>query len=78
MLGGTEWGFNDKVIQTGKQSNHLKATCDGNTLTFEVNGSILMDVNDSDIMFGDVGLYAGTYQEAGAEILFDNFLVHKP
>lgn len=78
MLGNAEWSLNEKVVKTGVQSNHLKATCKGNNLIFEVNGSILMDVIDTDLTVGDIGFYVGTYQAPGVEVLFDNFLVRKP
>jgi hypothetical protein len=52
--------------------------CDSENLTLEVNGSILMDVTDSDIPAGDVGLYAGVYDAPGLEVVFDNFIVRRP
>jgi hypothetical protein len=35
-------------------------------------------VSDSDFASGDVGLLAGTYDEVGTDIHFDNFVVRKP
>jgi len=77
-LGISEWGFDDQVIKTGIQTNHIKATCNDENLILEVNGHVLMDVYDSDLAAGDVGLYAGTYEAGGLEVWFDNFLVVKP
>jgi hypothetical protein len=35
-------------------------------------------VPDTSFTSGDVGLIAGTYEEAGTDVLFDNFVVTKP
>lgn len=78
MIQDIDWRFNDKVIKTGAGTNHMRITCDGENLSLEVNGSILMDVNDSDLKAGDVGLYAGVYDAPGLEVLFDNFIVRRP
>jgi len=77
-VGSTDWGFNDHVIRTGIRPNHIRASCIGNNLVLEVNDSVLMDVYDSDLSGGDVGLYAGTYDAGGLEIEFDNFVVTRP
>ncbi len=58
--------------------NHIRGDCIGDTLTMYVNGEQLFSIKDSDLTGGDVGLLAGTFEEAGTEILFDNFLVTKP
>lgn len=78
VLGGNDWGFNDHVIHTGIQPNHIQARCIGNNLVLEVNGSVLMDVYDSELSGGDVGLFVGTYDAGGLEVEFDNFSVTKP
>jgi hypothetical protein len=83
---GDEWSmiddidrrFNDQVIKTGAGINHMRVTCDGENLTLEVNGSILMDVTHPDLPAGDVGLYAGVYDASDLEVVFDNFIVRRP
>jgi hypothetical protein len=77
-VGGADGGFDDKVIQLGNVSNHLKITCNKGNLTLEVNGSILMDVVDTDLTYGDVALYVSTFDKPGVDILFDNFVITKP
>ncbi len=66
------------AIQTGSAKNHIRADCIGNTLTLYVNGVKLVQVEDSSLAVGDVGLLAGTFDEPGVDILFDNFMVKKP
>jgi hypothetical protein len=66
------------AIRQGSTSNHITAECFGNLLTLYVNGSVLTSVTDSTLTSGDVGLLASTYDEAGVDILFDNFIVTVP
>lgn len=65
-------------IYTGIQKNHLRAECIGDTLTLHTNNSLLISVQDQDFNSGSVGLIAGTFQDSGTEVFFDNFTVLKP
>ena len=66
------------AINQGLATNHLRADCVGDTLTLTVNGEMLVQVQDDSLASGDVGLLAGTFDEAGADILFDNLVVYAP
>ena len=77
-VGMEDMQFNDKVIKLGASTNKLRATCNTDSLKFEVNGQVLADVKDSSLTSGDVGLIASTFDEVGVDILFDNFVVTKP
>jgi len=66
------------AIRQGSTSNHIRADCFGDLLTLYVNGVVLTSVSDSTLTGGDVGLLASTYDEAGVDILFDNFIVKMP
>jgi len=67
------------AIHTGAAaSNHLAATCQGNHMTFAVNSTPLASFADDELKFGDVGLMAGTFDEAGVAIHFDHVVVKKP
>jgi hypothetical protein len=66
------------AIKQGSTSNHIRVECFGNLLTLFVNGEMLTSVTDSTLTSGDVGLLASTYDEAGVDILFDNFIVTMP
>ena len=59
-------------------SNHIQAECIGSNLTLTVNGEQVLTAQDSSLTGGDVGLIAGTFDEAGVDISFDNFVVTKP
>ena len=61
------------AIHQGAATNHIRATCMGGTLTLSINGKDVASVNDSSFTSGDVGLVAGTFNNIGVDILFDNF-----
>jgi hypothetical protein len=66
------------VIHTGAADNHLRADCVGDTLTLYANGAKLFQAQDSDFARGNVGLIAGSYDDAPITVYFDNFVVTKP
>lgn len=67
----------DKIIQ-GTATNHIRFDCVGSTLTLYVNGTQIDQKTDAEFTEGNVGLIAGTFDENGTDILFDNFVVYKP
>jgi hypothetical protein len=66
------------AILSGYATNHIRADCIGNTLTLYVNDQFVMSVQDTSLSGGSVGLIAGTFDEIGTDILFDNFVVTRP
>ena len=66
------------AIKTGVAINHLRADCQGSTLRFYINQAPIALVEDFDLTEGDVGLLAGTFNEGGLDVLFDNFVVVHP
>jgi len=67
------------LVKQGAATNHIRATCIGNSLTLYVNGSKAASATDSTLTSaGDVGVVAGTYSTSGTDVMFDNFLVSKP
>jgi hypothetical protein len=65
-------------IKQGNVTNRIKADCVGSHLVLHVNGTKLLDVEDTTFSSGDVGLMAGTFGESGTDIHFDNFVVKNP
>lgn len=65
-------------INQGKSINYLVATCKGNQLSFDINGVNQFLIEDDRFMSGDVGLIAGSFEDPGVEIFFDNFTVFQP
>jgi hypothetical protein len=68
----------DENILQGQGSNHLRADCIGEYLSLYVNGIHLATVQDTEFTSGDAGLLAGTFDEPGTRIHFDNFSVLMP
>ena len=77
LLGQNEMQANVN-IKKGLAVNHLRADCAGNTFTFYVNGFRVASAQDITLQSGDVGLLAGTFGQAGVDVIFDNFVVLKP
>jgi hypothetical protein len=66
------------AINRGTNVNHLRADCKGTTLTLYVNGEKVVEVEDSRLTHGDVGLLAGTFDQPGVDVIFDNFVAIQP
>lgn len=79
---GEEWvtvsGWQESAaIQQGVgATNRLKVSCSGERFTFSVNGTYLATVTDSNLGAGNIGLAAGTFDEAGVVVHFDNLRVY--
>jgi len=65
-------------INLGTATNRIRLDCVGEALTLFVNGTQIASVTDPDFTAGDVGPMAGTYDLAGTDIHFDNFVVRQP
>jgi len=64
------------AISQGAATNEVTAVCVGDHLALHVNGELVTDVHDGAFSSGDVGLIAGTFEEGGVEIHFDDFFVY--
>lgn len=65
-------------VHTGAVPNQVRGDCVGNSLTLYVNDQRVDFAVDGDFSSGDVGLFAGTFSQPGADVYFDNFFVLKP
>ena len=77
LLGQAEM-LSSENINKGLAVNHLRADCNGNTLTFFINGFQVAQAQDATLNSGDVGILAGTFGVPGVDIVFDNFVVLQP
>lgn len=77
LLGQAEMQSSEN-INKGLAVNHLRADCNGDTLTFFINGFQVAQVQDATLNSGDVGILAGTFGVPGVDIVFDNFVVLQP
>lgn len=77
-LVGMDSGQTSTAIYTGTQTNRIRLDCIGSSLTLYANGTQLIQVHDSSLTSGDVGVYAGSFDVAGVDVVFDNFLILQP
>lgn len=76
LLGQSEMQKSD-LIQSGSV-NHLRADCIGETLSFYVNNTQVASTQDTDLATGGVGVLAGSFEEPGVDVFFQNFVVIQP
>jgi hypothetical protein len=62
-------------VEQGQSTNHLRLFADGATISMYANGELLATVPDNTFRRGDIGLMAGSFEEGGVEIAFDNLKV---
>ena len=72
-----DWTPTD-VVRQGNATNHIRAMCDGPTLTLFVNGQRLATAEDTTFSRGDIALTATTYESEPTEVHFDNLVVRRP
>ncbi len=77
ILGPGEMGTTG-LVQGENKTNHIRADCVGDELTLYLNWEKLISVTDSSFQKGEVGIIAGTLDNLGTDIGFDNFIILKP
>lgn len=75
---GSEYMDYSEAIRRGEDTNRLRVVCDGDLLSLSVNGELLLEVNDTDLSGGDVGLIVATGETPNTTLYFDNFIVRQP
>lgn len=71
---GQDWMPSDTIRQ-GAATNVLEVEARGATFIFSVNGTQVLQVEDAQLTKGDIGLYAGAFNEANVVVDFDNLEV---
>ena len=66
------------VINKGTQTNRLKISAIGSSMKYYVNEQLLGEVQDSRFTTGTIGFIAGSIDEGGVQIAFDNLRISKP
>jgi hypothetical protein len=77
LLNNETLDYSTSIIQSDAM-NKITAGCIGNQLTMRVNDTEIFLLTDPDFSVGDVGLMAGSYNEPGTDIFFDNLTVFQP
>ena len=68
------WQEHD-VVRQGGSTNRLRVEASGENFSFYVNDEFIDAAIDPDFSQGDIGLFAGTYENTGVHIGFDNLKV---
>jgi len=81
--GNAEYISSDQMVSvdglnSGSSNNHIRFECNNGDLTLYANGNQVAYVYDNTFSGGDVGLQVGTFDDAGVDFLFSNFVVRKP
>jgi hypothetical protein len=76
-LGAPEPQFSPAILQ-GSSTNHIRIDCVGDILTLEVNGQLVAAVQDNEYTEGNAGLFVGSFDGMGVDVLFDNFAIYQP
>ena len=66
------------AILGGTAANLIHFECVGTSLALAVNNEPVDTQEDKSFESGDVGLIAGTFQEPGVHVAFDDFVVRQP
>jgi len=66
------------AIRKGPGPNHLRVVCAGSRLALWVNGELVAETQDSTFAAGDIGLIAGSFEESGVDVVFDQLVVRVP
>ncbi len=77
MISGDQYIYSE-LIKEADAINSLIASCIGDTLSLNINGTDLITVKDSSFSIGELGLFLETSSEGGASAQFNQFLVVKP
>lgn len=70
-----EWEESTAINQGLGVTNRIKVVCFDDQFSFYVNGTYLAGVSDATFRSGSVGLAAGTFDEAGVIVHFDDVTV---
>ena len=66
------------AIPHGSETYIIRLACEGGRYTLFVNGKKIDSASSSAFSGGDAGLLAGTFDQGGVEILFDDFKESRP
>ena len=66
------------AINTGPSENRLRVAALNSHISAYVNGQLLADVTDESFRHGDIGFFAGTFNEPGVHVSFDDLQIWAP
>jgi hypothetical protein len=78
ILTGNSKFVSSDAIPVRSESYNIRLACEGNTYTLFVNGEQIDSATSNFFTEGDVGLLAGTFDQGGVEVLYDDFTASVP
>ncbi len=72
-----DWEYTDSLVADGSWVT-LQAACLGDMLALAADGILLAETQDGSFSQGDIGLIAGTWENVGLGVAFDNLVAHGP
>jgi len=66
------------AINKGQQTNHIKVVAIGGNIQYYVNDQLLGEAQDARLTTGTIGFFAGSTEEGGVQVSFDNLKISKP
>ena len=72
-----EWEASPAIYTGLGVTNRIRLVSSGDQFSFYVNNDYLIDLSDSTIGRGNIGLAAGTFEESGVVVQFDNLSIHE-
>ena len=66
------------AINKGAQTNRIKVAAVGGNMKYYVNDQFLGEVQDTRFSTGIVGFFAGSLDEGGVQVSFDNLIISQP
>jgi len=66
------------AINTGPSENRLRVSALNSRISVYVNGQFLAEVTDESFRRGDIGFFAGTFNEPGVHVSFDDLQIWAP
>jgi hypothetical protein len=73
----SDWLRSD-AINLGAATNQIEIVAEGSHFTISVNGEQVVEADDTAYRSGAIGLDAGSFNESGVVIGFDNLLIREP
>lgn len=73
-----DWESSSAINLGNNAVNQLRIVCDGSTLQFYVNGTLVAQASDSEFGSGDLAFGGVSFEDASAEFRFDNIEVYTP
>jgi hypothetical protein len=74
----TDWTESSAINQGLETTNRIKVIVAGSSIQYYVNDQFLGETQDDRLTNGTIGFFAGSYDEGGVQVSFDNLKISQP